>query len=354
MQEVQFYLNKTKLIEKYQKFSNIGQIYYPLKTNSNETIIKELIELYKDSNNGFLVTYLSHYNKLKKLGVSPLNMYVANVNATDEEIREFYNKGIKTFTFDNIKSLQNFIEYADLKTVRISIRLNICEVFNVYSHLGAYLNECKNMLNLLKEKGNSNFGISFYLQKETLPDKDALNKMLEYIIENFKDMNLKFINIGGGINPDEINKEELDKIRKELNVEYIIIEPGRHFVGNSGYMETKIIKQKQDNVFIIQNGIYSGLLDAKLYDKTFDLSIDVNEEVIKLSSTPFADSKEINIYGSSSDSGDIIGTYYIKNEYFSKIEVGTKIIVNNALAYVEEFFMPLGGDLTVKYNIIEN
>ena len=42
---INFYLNKKKLQSNYQKFAKLGKIYYPLKTNSNEIVLNEIIKL---------------------------------------------------------------------------------------------------------------------------------------------------------------------------------------------------------------------------------------------------------------------------------------------------------------------
>ena len=352
MKTINFYLNINKLEANYKQFLKIGEIYYPLKSNSNNVVLKEIIKLYHNSNNGFLITHNSHFNKLRKLGVSPKKMCMVNVITDDKEVRFFYQKGVRYFTFDNINGLKSFLKYANLKETRIAIRLNIIEIFHVFSHLGATSLECKEMLELLKQNNASDYGISFYLQKEIIPGKNEFNKMLEYIVKNFKKYNLTFLNIGGALKPNEINNNYLNDIKKKMNIKLIITEPGRYFVGNTGYMETTIIKKKMRNVFIIQNGIYAGLLDVLLYNKKFELFAKIDGDLIKLQYEATKNCKEIIICGASSDSGDRIGTFYIEEKYFHKLDVGVNIIVNNALTYVEDFFMPLGGDLKVKYNII--
>ena len=350
---VDFYLNEDILKDNYEKYSKIGQIYYPLKTNSNETVIKELIKLYGNSDNGFLISHISHYDKLIELGVKPNKMCLINVITDDNTIEYFYNKGVRYFTFDNIDSLQKFLLYANPNEIKISIRLNIVEVFNIYSHLGAKTSDCYLMLDLLKKYNVSNIGISFYLQKETLPEGNVLNTMLDYIKDKFNNYQLEFLNIGGAIRPDDIDINKLNEVKNTLSAKYIIIEPGRYLVGNAGYMETTIIKKQFDNTFIIKNGIYSGLLDSLLYNKKFDLYLKVDSKLIKLYYEPFDGSREFIICGASSDSGDRIGKFYIDSNFYSEIKVGAKIVVNNALAYVEEFFMPLGGDLVKKYHVIK-
>ena len=349
---VDFYLNEDILKLNYEKFSKIGQVYYPLKVNSNETILRELIKLYDGSNNGFLVTHISHYDKLIRLGVTPDKMCLVNVIADNDIVKYLYDKGVRYFTFDDVDYLKYFLSYANPNEVKISIRLNIVEVFGVYSHLGAKTSDCYTMLNLLKEKGISNFGISFYLQKETLPVGNVLDTMLDYIKDKFSNYELEFLNIGGAVKPDDININKLNDVKEALKAKYIILEPGRYLVGNAGYMETEIIKKQIEDTFIIKNGIYSGLLDCLLYDKKFELYLKLDSKLVKLEYEPFEGSKEFMICGGSCDSGDRMGKFYIEASLYNEIKIGTKIIVNNALAYVEEFFMPLGGDLRKEYHII--
>ena len=349
---VNFYLDTNILKSNYEKYSRIGQIYYPLKTNSNEGVLKQLIKLYGNSDNGFLITHISHYKKLTKLGVTPDRMCLVNVITADDTVKYLYDNGVRYFTFDNTNSLQNFLKYANPNEIKVAIRLNIVEVFNVFSHLGALTEDCKSMLDLLNQYNVKNYGISFYLQKETLPEENVLNKMLDYIKDSFNNYSMPFINIGGAIKSDDIDINKLNEVKKVLNANKIIVEPGRYLIGNAGYMETKIIKKQFENTFIIKNGIYSGLLDCLLYNKKFELYLKNNSELIKLKYEPFEGSKEFIICGASSDSGDRIGRFYIDDKNYNNLKVGSIIVVANALAYVEEFFMPLGGDLTIKYNVI--
>ena len=349
---VDFYLREDILKENYEKFSKIGRIYYPMKSNSNEVILKKIFELYENNDNGFLISNIEHFNKLIDLGVSPSRMCLINVISDDDTVKYLYENGVRHFTFDNILSLKSFLSYTNNDEVKIAIRLNICEIFGVFSHLGAKTVDCKLMLDLLREYNVSDFGLSFYLQKETVPDVNALNKMLDYIMKKFTSYKFKFLDIGGGVRPDDIDISKLDKVKYALGIEYIIVEPGRYFVGNAGYMETTIVKKQFDNTFIIMNGIYSGLIDCLLYHKKFDFYLKINDRLIKLEYKPFDGSKELIICGASSDSGDRVGSFYIDGKFFNDVRVGSKIVIDNTLSYFDIFFMELGGDFVKQYHII--
>ena len=348
-QKINFYLNINKLQDNYKKFSNIGQVYYPVKSNSNEVIIKELEKL----GCNFLITYVSHLKKLTSLGIKPDRCFVSSVLMSESDTRYLYDNGVRSFTFDNIESLKAFLSYADNNEVKVALRINIGEVFDVFSHLGATSNEIDEMIDILNDAGVRNYGISFYLQKELFLNNDPLHDMIAFLIKNFSSRGLSFIDIGGGLEPEQIDKEKLLASLSSIGVSEIIIEPGRYLVGNAGYMETEVIRKKFDNVFILQNGIYSGLIDAKLVGKRYYLSIVTHDKVIPLSKEKDNDKKcEITFCGSSNDSIDIIGTYYVDEEELNLIGEKTTVIVNDALCYVEELFIPLGGEFDIVYHVV--
>lgn len=351
--EVNFNVDYEAISKRFKEFASIGEVYYPLKTNSNVNILKFLINEYEDRPHGFLISHVSHFNKLVDLGVSPRSMCVINVLLEDETVKYLYDKGVRYFTFDNMKSLDSFLSYSDINGVRISVRLCISEVFNEFSHLGGDISECKLMLKKLNEVECKDFGISFYLQKEVVNNPNALDDMLKFIVNNFRGYNINFINIGGSKRPNEINLELINNIKIELGIDKIILEPGRYLIGEFIDMETRIIKTKKvmDNfVVVIKNGIYGGLLDSLLYHKRFDIRLKVNGEEIKLGYERVNESdSEVYICGASSDSGDRLGKYYIDNKYLEYLKKDNILVVKFAGAYVEEFFMSLGGDLIINY-----
>ena len=220
-QAIDFYLKEDILKSNYERFSKIGQIFYPLKTNSNEAVIKKLIELYGSSNNGFAISNIKHFEELVNLGVPTEKMSLINALADDDFIKYLYDKGVRCFVFDNMNSLQNFLPYANPSEIKISIRLNIVEVFGIYSHLGAMTNECYRMFDVLKDSNVSDFGISFYLQKETLPEGNPLNKMLDYVKDKFSNYDLAFLNIGGAVKPNDIDINKLEDVKKSLHAMWL-------------------------------------------------------------------------------------------------------------------------------------
>ena len=348
---IYFYFNKNKLLENFKNFNELGNVYYPLKTNSNEILIKALKPLIDDGNNGFLINSIYHFEKLQKENVNPLKICFINVLAEKDTVKYLYDNGVRFFTFDNLNAVINFSEYADLSKVKIAIRLSTTQVFkDKFTHLGADLDECLKIFTFLKNNKCNDYGISFYIQNNIKSEHNALEKILEFIQKNYSNIGINFISIGGLKQSNEIRKKVIEDLKNKLKINQIILEVGRYLVEDTIEMETRIIREKTINdkkVVIIKNGIYSGFFDILLYNKKFQIYLkSKKEEEIKVE---YEQSKtndyEFFMCGGSSDSGDKIGLMYINSKYKDELIAGGKICIKNVGAYFEEFFMPYSNDL---------
>ncbi len=349
-----FLFNKNKLINNFIEYNKLGVIYYPLKTNSNKFLIQEINKLIDKHGGGFLISNIDHFNKLKKINVESSKICLINVLSSNPSTKYLYDNGVRFFVFDNLDSLNSFVSYADLKQCKISIRINTMEVFNdTLMHLGASTDECTEMLNLLNNKCKK-VGVSFYLQTKIKNELNAMGKMLSYINHHFNNFNLDFISIAGVKKYSELDYEYLNKIKLSMNLDEIILEPGKYLVGNAFDMLTKVIrfkKLKNKSIVVIKNGIYSGLLDVLLYNEKFKIYFkSQNNNYIEFSYNKDTNHNyEIYMCGGSSDSGDVIGIMYINEKYKDEIKVGTEILIKDIGSYFEEFFMPYGGDINKIY-----
>ena len=351
-----FYFYKNRLIENLNKYSKIGKIYYPLKTNSNESLLKELQKLVDRNDNGFLISSITDFETLQKLGVDPLKICFINVLAESDMVKFLYESGVRFFTFDNINSLIEFSKYANLSETKIAIRISTMQVFtNKFTHLGADINESIKMLEFLKGKCN-NYGISFYIQNNLKTDENVLEKILQYIQEKFINNGIRFINIGGIPQIGNINKKIIVNFKEKLKINELILEIGRYLVEDTIELKTRIIREKTINnnkVIIIKNGIYSGFFDILLYNKKFSiyfLSENDGEIKVEYERTEKND-YEFIMCGGSSDSGDKLGKMYINSKYKDELIRGAEFCIKDVGAYFEEFFMPYSNDLNKVYII---
>lgn len=349
-----FYFNRNKLINNFNIYNEYGKIYYPLKTNSNEMVIENLKNIFDMKNNGFLISSISNFETLQQINIDVLKICFINVLAEYNTIKYLYDNGVRFFTFDNLDTLERFSQYADLTNTKIVVRLSTMQVFkNKYTHLGANIEESLEMLKFLKEKCN-NYGISFYLQNSLKNYDNALELMLKYLVDNFSNLGLNFVNIGG-IESSIINKKELiETFKRNLDIKEIILEIGKCLIEDTINMETRIINEKlidNQKSVIIKNGIYSGFFDILLYNKKFDIYLkSKNDGEIKLEyEKSLLNDYEFIMCGGSSDSGDILGKMYINSKYKDELVQGAKFIIKNVGAYFEEFFMPYSSDLKKVY-----
>lgn len=342
-ENIYFKFNKSKLKYNFNKYKEVGNIYYPLKTNSNINVIRELSKIFRNDD-GFLISTLDHFYKLNSINISPEKMCCINVLASDYMLKKLYSNGVRFFVFDDYDTLIRFSSYADLSKVKIALRLNLMEIFgNELMHLGASYEECLEMFNFLRGKCLE-IGISFYIQKRLKNRKNVLEDIVHYINSNFND--LDFISVAGFL------EEDIDVLKNNY-FKKIILEPGKYLVEDVIDLDTSVIRKKKiknKNILIIKNGIYSGMFDVLLYKKEFKMYLDIDGKKILLSHKKINESYcDIHLFGGSSDSGDYLGTMFIAEEYLSGINCKTKIIIKNVGAYFEEFFMNYGNNLKKIY-----
>lgn len=348
---VYFYFNKEKLVKNFNEYRKFGNIYYPLKTNSNKIVLNSLKPLINEGNNGFLISSISNFELLKEENIDLAKVCFINVLAEKNTVKYLYDNGVTFFTFDNMNSLLDFSKYADLSKAKIAIRLSTMEIFtDKFIHLGASLKEALEMIAFLRDKCN-NYGISFYMQSDLKDEDNVLEKILKFIKDNFNDSELKFVSIGGLKESTTIDNKLLELFKNKLNLTEIILEVGRYLVEETIKMETKIIRDQMIGnlkTIIIKNGIYSGFFDVLLYNKKFQIYFnsktdgEIKLEYEKSNTSDY----EFYMCGGSSDSGDKIGKMYINSKYKDELTVEGKFIVKNVGAYFEEFFMPYSHDLT--------
>lgn len=353
---IYFYFNKNKLIENLNKYSRIGKVYYPLKTNSNKNLLKELKKSIDRNDNGFLISSITDFETLKKLGINPLQICFINVLAESDTVKFLYESGVRFFTFDNINSLIEFSKYANLSETKIAIRISTMQVFtNKFTHLGSDISELIKMLDFLKGKCN-NYGISFYIQNNLKTEEDVLEKILQYIQEKFINSGIRFMNIGGIPQIENIDKNNIENLKNKLKIDELILEIGRYLVEDTIELKTRVIREKiinNNKIIIIKNGIYSGFFDILLYNKKFSIYfLSKSDGEVKVEYERTGESNyEFIMCGGSSDSGDKLGKMYINSKYKDELIRGAEFCIKDVGAYFEEFFMPYSNDLNKVYII---
>lgn len=340
--------DKNKLKENVNYYKNIGNIYYPVKANSNHLVLKTLNEIF-NMEDKFFISYIHHFEKLKELNIDSSYISLMNPLLSFNDYQYLYNQGVRSFTFDNFNIFKAALQYFDLDKTEWIFRLNLNEIYPSFiSNIGCSFDEILEMINMLN---NTNIGISFYINEYIKKlDKKALKEILFFI--KGKVTGIKFISIGG---ISDISKNDIDLIKQikiDMNLEKIIVEPGKGLVYNAFSLKTDIIKRsiyKNYDILTLETGIYNGLLDIVLKNKRFNLSI-YNDKLIPLSKNNWGIKRLLYIFGGSSDSSDFLGMYYIDEKNYKNI--GNTIIISNCGSYFEEFIMDYGKDIEFKEEIL--
>ena len=172
-----------------------------------------------------------------------------------------------TIVIDDIEELKEIKKFGQ----SVKIMLRISDLLGIISRFGVNISQIDECLEIIKKSKINLVGFSFHINNYNLDDRVVAIKQLLNII-NEKNLNIKYIDIGGGIPVNYCSKEEfhnflkennkkmyfkekeindfypyynnlatdkalqyvLNKVKKELGKVEIIIEPGRSLLNNCG------------------------------------------------------------------------------------------------------------------------
>ena len=297
-----------------------GKVLYAVKTNSNERVIKNII------NNGitnFDVASINEIKLIKKIK-SDARLYFMHTVKTRNDIAEaYFNLGIKDFALDTKDELQKILEVTkrakDLNLyVRITISNEHAEI-DLSRKFGALPSEALGLVRLCKEHAKK-IGISFHVGSQCM-HKIAFSKGIGEIKNIIKKTKIipDIINVGGGfpsiypdLNPEPLENymEEIKKSLKNLKLPKmpeIICEPGRALVAESGSTIVKVNLRKKQKLYI-NDGTYGTLFDAGVPNFILPSRMISNGRVQSKKLTAF------NFYGPTCDSLDYMkGPFLLPN-----------------------------------------
>lgn len=361
---VTYLINQQQLEENYHSFSKFGKVYFPVKTNHNKKILKILQKL----GSGFECDSLDHIKRIYQRK-NAQSIIFSNVAKRREDIMWCINHKVNFFTVDDIETLSFIIFYAKqrkLNQLQINVRLNVFDIFKeeftkkkvIDSRLGASVSTCKKLLNYINAQKDIQIqkGISFYVQAEVHNNDNILIDVFQFIEKNFsEDDNLNFINIGGGSSVKRL-KDSLEKISpvmKSLNIEKIILEPGRWLVDQIEDVFIPIRRvvdtdlNEGEKLVSLDIGIYHGFNDILLHKRKFDIGIKNKEKVVLLE--PWDQkSKKLVLRGPTADSLDVIGIYNLPK---INIDENTIFCAKNIGAYFEVFHSDFSGKIPLVYKV---
>jgi len=338
--------SKAKIIKNFTNFSKIFSKISPLicfavKSNNNIFLLRELKKL----GAGADVVSAGELLRALKAGINPKKIVFSGVGKTEDELRIAIQKKILLINIEseNEAVLVNNLSKKLSKKTSIGIRLNPNVDSNTHKKIstgrtqdkfGMLYKDCFQLVRKIKNMKNLKLeGISVHIGSQILnvnPFKKTLS-ILNKLISNTK-INLKFIDLGGGMGipysqkQKELNLKkyanEVKKFTKNKKIK-IIFEPGRFIIGNTSVLVSKIIYIKSSNnkKFIILDAGMNNLMRPALYDSM--------HEIIPIKKSNNRIKGNLEFVGPVCESSD----RFLNKKKFSQIKEGDYVVFKNTGAY---------------------
>ena len=329
-------------------FFSTADIYYAVKANPHEEVLKLLIEL----GSNFDIASRYELDKILALGITPDRLSYGNTIKKAKDIAYFYEKGIRLFATDSKDDLKNLAKYAPKSRVyvRILVENTNSADWPLSRKFGCHPDMAYDLCILAKELGLVPYGISFHVGSQQRDigqwdDAIAKTKYLMSSLEEEEDIELKMINMGGGfpasyVVPTNELSEYASEINRYLDDDFgddrprIILEPGRSMVGDAGVLVTEVITVSRKNNTALQRWVY---VDAGVFNGLVEtLNESIKYPIVTSKDSNCSKRGEVILAGPTRDSMDIM---YEKHKYQLPINLkpGDRVYFLSAGAYTASY-----------------
>ena len=335
--------------KQYKKFCDhlsFANIYYAVKSNPNDEVIKKLIAL----GSYFDTASIEEIDQVLSLGATPDKLSYGSTIKKSSAIKAALAKGIRLFAIDSEMELKKIADEA--KASHLTDVGIYCRILHDGTGSGYPLNhkfgttpaETINLLTLTGDLGLVPRGVSFHVgsqARQSAPWVNALHDVKK-IFDTMaaRGIVLDLINLGGGYPSYYRNDEKtatIDSIGADITAAikkifgtqkiYYLIEPGRGLVAEAAISVTEVIlkshKENSGEWLYLDLGVYNGLFEAM--DGT------TPHAIMPLQSIPGATEPMI-LAGPTCDSWD---TLYAKTTYDlpKDLKPGDRLVVINTGSY---------------------
>ena len=292
-----FYLySENQIKENYIKFSNTFKktnplICFAVKSNSNLSILRSLGKL----GAGMDVVSGGELLKALKAGIKANKIVFSGVGKTEEELKIAINKKILLINCESESEAKIINKIAKKLNKKVSIGFRLNPNIDAKTHKKISTGKADNKFGIsiknfsvffkeIEKLENINLeALSVHIGSQILTDVpykkvlSILSKLIKHL-----DLNLKFVDLGGGFGINYSKKDKLINLKKYSNLVHnfskklnckIIFEPGRSIVGDAGILVSKIqyIKNGTNKKFIILNTGMNDFMRPALYDARHDI-----------------------------------------------------------------------------------
>ena len=321
---------------------NNGKIYYSVKANPSEAIIKTLSDL------GSCFDVASRYelDRVINLGVEPERISYGNTIKKEKDIQYAFQNGVSLFACDSLLELEKQARVAPGSSVFFRITTDGSGAdWPLSKKFGGHPELILKLISKAASLGLNNRGVSFHVgsQQRDIGQWDNAIAHCKHIFEaaRAKNIPLNLINLGGGLPSNYLYETQplstyLSEIYRFLKEDFgsipeTIIEPGRALVGDIGVLVCEIVliskKSSSDlhNWVYLDVGIFGGLIEAL-------------GEAIKypIHSEKTGNLKKVILAGPTCDSMDILYQNH-KYQLPNNIEIGDRLYIYSTGAYTTSY-----------------
>jgi len=307
------------------------KLYYAIKANPNEGIIRKLAEL----GSYFDVASDGEMRFLTEIGIAPERMVYANPVKTPSGLKVAKETGIYKFTFDSESEIGKMAKAIPGGTVLLRVRVeNPRALVDLNKKFGAHPDDVLHLLELARQQGLDVAGLCFHVGSQSA-SADAYIEAIKICRRLFDEaqaagFTMHILDIGGGFPVPTITETiditgMLQDIRESLAHNFpdteIWAEPGRFMCGTVANLITSVIGTQHRNGsqwYFLDDGLY-GTFSAVIFDH-WDFELETFKSGEQIPAT-FA--------GPSCDSLDIMFT----DKLVTPLEIGDLILVPNCGAY---------------------
>lgn len=320
-----------------------GKIYYSVKANPGEPILKKLASL----GSFFDVASIFELDKVLALGVSPIRISYGNTIKKEKDIAYAFKKGITLYACDSEIELEKQARSAPGSDIFFRLATDGSGAdWPLSKKFGSHPRMLSKLIIKAKELGLNNRGLSFHVGSQQR-DIGQWNNAINHCHHLFqtaekKGIKLNLINLGGGLPanylyPTQSLTRYISEIYRFIEEDFgpkipeTIVEPGRALVGDAGVILSEIVliskKSSSDlyNWVYLDVGIFGGLIEA--LGESIKYPIYSNR-----SGRP----KKVILAGPTCDSMDILYQNH-KYELPGDIKVGDKLYIYSTGAYTTSY-----------------
>ncbi|MCU8021383.1 type III PLP-dependent enzyme [Shewanella sp. SM78] len=259
-----------------------ANVYYAVKANP----AAEILSLLKDKGSNFDIASIYELDMVMNVGVTTDRVSYGNTIKKRQDVRAFYERGVRMYASDSEADLRMIAEEAPGSRIYVRILTEGTDTADwpLSRKFGCQNEMAYELLVLAQELGLEPFGISFHVgsQQRDIGAWDSAIGKVKSIFDRLRDehnITLKMINMGGGFPANYIDKtnqlgvyaEQITHFLKEDfgdDLPQIILEPGRSLISNAGILVSEVVLISKKSYTALERwvftdvGKFSGLIET--------------------------------------------------------------------------------------------